>query len=51
MMGITIRYPYEVRDETDYFGDLDDKKITKEMMDLASHIVKKQGGPLQTGKV
>src|SRR6478672_2256352 len=44
MMGITIRYPYEVRDEKDYFGDIPSEKITKEMMDLASHIVKTKQG-------
>ena len=44
MMGITIRYAYEVRDEKDYFADLKDEKITKEMMELASHIVKTKQG-------
>jgi DNA end-binding protein Ku len=44
MMGITIRYAYEVRDEKEYFDDMKDEKITKEMMDLASHIVKTKQG-------
>src|ERR1041385_8609335 len=44
MMGITIRYPYEVRDEKDYFDDIPDEKITHEMLDLASHIVKTKQG-------
>jgi DNA end-binding protein Ku len=44
MMGITLRYPYEVRDEKQYFDDIPNEKITSEMLDLASHIVKiKQG--------
>src|SRR5215218_7960272 len=50
MMGITIRYAYEVRDEKDYFEDLGDEKITKEMMDLASHIVKTKQGHFQPDK-
>jgi Ku protein len=50
MMGITIRYAYEVRNEKDYFADLDDEKITKEMMDLASHIVKTKQGHFQPDK-
>jgi DNA end-binding protein Ku len=50
MMGITIRYAYEVRDEKDYFADLGDEKITKEMMDLASHIVKTKQGHFQPDK-
>ena len=44
MMGITIRYPYEVRDEKDYFGDIPSEKITSEMADLAAHIVKTKQG-------
>jgi DNA end-binding protein Ku len=44
MMGITIRYPYEVRDEKDYFGDIPSEKITGEMADLAAHIVKTKQG-------
>jgi len=50
MMGITIRYPYEVRDEKDYFGDIPSEKITKEMMDLASHIVKTKQGHFEPEK-
>jgi DNA end-binding protein Ku len=44
MMGITIRYPYEVRDEQDYFGEIPSEKIPKEMLDLAAHIVKTKQG-------
>jgi Ku protein len=44
MMGITIRYPYEVRDEKDYFSDIPTEKITGEMADLAAHIVKTKQG-------
>jgi DNA end-binding protein Ku len=50
MMGITIRYAYEVRDDKDYFGDIEDEKITKEMMDLASHIVKSKQGHFKPDK-
>jgi DNA end-binding protein Ku len=44
MMGLTIRYPYEVRKEKDYFDDIPTEKIPKEMLDLASHIVKTKQG-------
>src|SRR3954466_2342123 len=27
MMGVTLRYPYEVRKEEDYFGEMPDEKI------------------------
>jgi DNA end-binding protein Ku len=39
MMGMTLRYPYEVRKEGEYFDDIPDEKIPKDMLDLASHIV------------
>jgi DNA end-binding protein Ku len=29
IMGITLRYPYEVRDEMDYFGDIPNERVTK----------------------
>jgi DNA end-binding protein Ku len=50
MIGITIRYPYEVRDENDYFDDIPDQKIPKEMLDLAIHIVKTKQGHFKPGK-
>ena len=39
LMGTLLRYPYEVRSETDYFDDIQDVKVTKDMLDLAKHIV------------
>jgi DNA end-binding protein Ku len=39
LMGMTLRYPYEVRDEAPYFEDIPELKLSKEMLDLASHIV------------
>jgi Ku protein len=50
MMGITIRYPYEVRDEKDYFDDIPNEKITKDMLELAAHIVKTKQGHFQPDK-
>ena len=44
LMGVTLRYPYEVRKETDYFDDIPDEKIPKDMLDLASHIVESKAG-------
>jgi DNA end-binding protein Ku len=44
IMGITLRYPYEVRDEKDYFGDIPSERITKDMLDLAKHIIKTKTG-------
>ena len=40
MLGATLRYPYEVRKEEEYFDDIPGrKKVTKDMLDLAKHIV------------
>jgi DNA end-binding protein Ku len=40
IMGITLRYPYEVRDEKDYFDEIPSERATKDMLDLAKHIIK-----------
>ena len=39
LVGVTLRYPYEVRDEAEYFDAIPDEKIPKDMLDLATHIV------------
>src|SRR5213080_5518333 len=39
LMGVTLRYPYEVRKAKDYFDDIKDEKVPKDMLDLALHIV------------
>ncbi len=39
LLGITLRYPYEIRDEHEYFDDIKIPKITKDMIELASHIL------------
>ena len=39
-----LRYPYEVRDASEYFDDIQDVKITKDMLDLARHIVEQKSG-------
>ena len=39
LRGMTLRYPYEVRKEDEYFADIPDMKIPSEMLKLAEHIV------------
>ncbi|MDB5549507.1 MAG: Ku protein [Tardiphaga sp.] len=39
LLGITLRYPYEMRDEDDYFDGIKTPKISKDMIELASHIL------------
>ena len=47
LMGTLLRYPYEVRDEKEYFDDIQDVKITKDMLDLAKHIVEQKSGSFE----
>src|SRR5579872_3351097 len=47
LMGTLLRYPYEVRGEKEYFADIQDVKITKDMLDLAKHIVEKKSGSFE----
>jgi len=47
LMGTLLRYPYEVRSEQDYFDDIQDVKITKDMLDLAKHIVEKKSAAFE----
>ena len=44
LLGLTLRYPYEVREEQQYFEDIPELKLPKDMMDLASHIVTNKSG-------
>jgi DNA end-binding protein Ku len=39
LLGTTLRYPYELRDEGEYFDDIRNPKISKDMIELASHIL------------
>src|SRR5436309_11158914 len=44
LLGITLRYAYEIRKEDQYFDDIENEKIPKDMMELASHIVETKSG-------
>src|SRR4029078_10917267 len=44
LMGTLLRYPYEVRSEKEYFDDIQDVKITKDILVLAKHIVEQKSG-------
>jgi DNA end-binding protein Ku len=47
LMGTLLRYPYEVRSEKEYFDDVQEVKITKDMLDLAKHIVEQKSGSFE----
>lgn len=50
LMGMLLRYPYEVRKEDEYFDGIQDVKVTKDMLDLAKHIVETKAGHFEPEK-
>jgi len=50
MMGVTLRYPYEVRKPDEYFEGIEDEKIPKDMLELATHIVETKRGKFEPDK-
>src|SRR5579872_7097337 len=47
LMGTLLRYPYEVRSEKEYFDDIQDVKVTKDMLELAKHIVEQKSASFE----
>jgi DNA end-binding protein Ku len=50
LVGTLLRYPYEVRSENEYFDEIQDVKVTKDMLDLAKHIVNQKSGSFEPNK-
>jgi len=50
LVGTLLRYPYEVREEAEYFEDIPNIKIDKEMLDLAKHIVQTKSSHFNSDK-
>ena len=50
LLGVTLRYPYEVRKEEEYFDDIPDEKLPKDMLDLAKHIVASKAGHFEPAR-
>jgi DNA end-binding protein Ku len=50
MVGVTLRYPYEVREPAEYFDVIEDEKVPKDMLDLAIHIVDSKRGEFDPQK-
>ena len=42
ILGTTLRFDYEVRAEDEYFAEIPSPKISKDMVELASHIIEKK---------
>ena len=50
LLGTTLRYDYEVRDEKDVFKGLPSPRVPKEMVELPSHILDKKAGHFDPAK-
>jgi Ku protein len=50
MLGTTLRFDYEVRDEKEFFKDIASHRVAKEMIDLASHILDSKAGHFDPAK-
>ena len=50
LVGTLLRYPYEVRRADEYFDEIQDVKVTKDMLDLAKHIVNQKSGRFEPEK-
>jgi len=50
LLGTTLRYPYEIRDESIYFGDIGEIQIPKDMLALAEHILDSKAVPFDPSK-
>lgn len=50
LLGTTLRFPYELRDESEFFGDIKSPKVTKDMVELAGHILDSKAAHFDPGK-
>jgi DNA end-binding protein Ku len=40
LLGITLRYPYEVRNEADYFDEIPDRSVTRDRSDAPKSVAR-----------
>src|SRR5690242_1152272 len=50
LLGTTLRFPYELRDADEYFDDIKSPKISKDMVELAGHILDSKAAHFDPGK-
>ena len=50
LLGTTLRYDYEVRNEKDYFKEIPQPRIAKDMVKLAEHILDSKAGRFNPDK-
>jgi DNA end-binding protein Ku len=50
ILATTLRYPYEVRQDAEYFSDIADVKLPDEMMGIAEVIIERKSGHFEPTK-
>lgn len=50
LLATTLRYAYEVRNEEDFFADIKTPKISKDMVELAAHILDSKAANFDASK-
>ncbi len=50
MLATTLRYPYEIRNASDYFRDITAPRVTRDMVKLAEHILASKAGKFDPSK-
>ena len=50
LLGATLRFDYEVRSEKEYFSQIPSPRISKDMVSLASHILRSKAAKFDPGK-
>jgi DNA end-binding protein Ku len=50
MVGMLLRYSHEVRKPAQYLGNIQDVRISKDMLELSKHIVESRSGHFEPDK-
>lgn len=50
ILATTLRYPYEVRKDAEYFAGISDIELPEEMLDIAEHIIGRKAGHFEPEK-
>jgi len=50
LLGVTLRYPYELREPNAYFRGIPKKRMPKDMVSLAEHILESKAGHFDPSK-
>lgn len=50
LLGVTLRYPYELREPKSYFRHIPKKRMPKDMVSLAEHILESKAGHFDPSK-